>query len=230
MNKIALQHSKFDSQGPVKLFLSYASEDEDIMNAVSQALERLKLLSNSNIKVIYDKKSLEVGAPAPLIRDITEKLLGSDYLVILYTGSLKKSFSWTGTELGIFWGFIRADERDYGSSRRQIIAIYFDERPPVDWGALGIDLAISALDLRLSRDEFKSHVAGLVRDGQHYAALVNTLSAIGAVADARLPSELAQASVSPREWQTYLSARSEEIVANIVPNLWRACMTASRGA
>ena len=219
MNKIALQHSKFDSQGPVKLFLSYASEDEDIMNAVSQALERLKLLSNSNIKVIYDKKSLEVGAPAPLIRDITEKLLGSDYLVILYTGSLKKSFSWTGTELGIFWGFIRADERDYGSSRRQIIAIYFDERPPVDWGALGIDLAISALDLRLSRDEFKSHVAGLVRDGQHYAALVNTLSAIGAVADARLPSELAQASVSPREWQTYLSARSEEIVANIVPNL-----------
>jgi TIR domain len=208
-----------DDQGPVKIFLSYASEDEDIMIAVSQALERLRQLSNSNIRVVYDKKSLEVGAPAPLIRDITEKLLESDYLVILYTGSLKKSFSWTGTELGIFWGFIRADERDYGSSQRQIIAIYFDEKPPVDWGALGIDLEISALNLRLSRGEFKRFVANVIRDGQHYASLVNTLSAIGAAADARLPAQLAQNSVSAREWQTYVSTRSEEIVANIVPDL-----------
>ena len=81
---------------PVKIFLSYASEDEDIMIAVSQTFDRLQQLSNGNIRTIYDKKSLEVGAPVPLIREITDKLLGSDYLVILYTGSLKRSFSWTG--------------------------------------------------------------------------------------------------------------------------------------
>src|ERR1700728_4538263 len=136
-------------KGPVKIFISYASEDEDILMAVSQALDRLERFSHGNIKTIYDKKSFETGAPVPLIRDISDKLFASDYLVLLYTGSLKQSFSWTGTELGIFWGFIRADERARGSSKRQIIAIYFDEKPPVDWGALGINLEISSLDLRL---------------------------------------------------------------------------------
>ena len=118
-NTIAGAQSR-DNQ-PVTIFLSYASEDEDIMTAMSQSLDRLKQLSNGNIRTIYDKKSLEVGAPVPLIREISDKLLGSDYLVLLYTGSLKKSFSWTGTELGIFWGFIRSDERDFGTSRRKIL-------------------------------------------------------------------------------------------------------------
>jgi len=205
---------------PVKIFLSYASEDEDIMIAVSESFDRLKQLSNGNIRTVYDKKSLEVGSPVPLIRDISDKLFRSDYLVILYTGSLKKSFSWTGTELGIFWGFIRADEREYGSSKRQIIVIYFDEKPPVDWGALGINLDISSLDLRLPRDRFKQSVTNAIRDGHHqYDSLVNTLDTIGAAADARLPHQLGENSVSPREWAEYLTRRSGEIAGEIIPDL-----------
>jgi hypothetical protein len=204
---------------PIKIFLSYASEDEDIMIAVSDALDRLKQLSNGYIRPVYDKKSLEVGAPIPLIREISNKLLGSDYLVLLYTGALKKSFSWTGAELGIFWGFITADERDFKSSKRQIIALYFDEKPPTDWGALGIHLEISSLDLRLSRDQFRQSVVDAVRAGHQYDSLVNTLDAIGAAADARLPASLDQRTLSPSEWNQYLTARSADIRDNIVPDL-----------
>lgn len=204
---------------PVRIFISYAGEDEDIMSAVSQSFDRLKGLSNSNIRTIYDKKSLDVGTPVPLLRDISDKLLASDYLVILYTGALKKSFSWTGTELGIFWGFIRADERDYGSSKRQIIAIYFDEKPPVDWGALGLNLDISSLDLRLPRDQYRLSVVNAIANGHHYEQLINAFLAIGAAADDRLPPQLGERSVSPGEWQRYLAARSDAIVNNIVPDL-----------
>ena len=189
------------------------------MIAVSQTFDRLQQLSNGNIRTIYDKKSLEVGAPVPLIREITDKLLGSDYLVILYTGSLKRSFSWTGTELGIFWGFIKTDERDHGSSQRKIIAIYFDEKPPVDWGALGIHLEISSLDLRRDRDEFRQVVAKAVGEAHQYSSLVNTLSEIGAAADARLPDQLGENSVKPGEWLEYLTKRSDEIESHLVPDL-----------
>jgi hypothetical protein len=205
--------------GPVKIFISYAGEDEDIMNAVSHSLERLKGLSNSNIRTIFDKKSLDVGTPVPLLRDISDKLLGSDYLVILYTGALKKSFSWTGTELGIFWGFIRADERDFGISKRQIIAIYFDEKPPVDWGALGLNLDVSSLDLRLPRDQFRFNVVKTIREGNYYTQLINAFLAIGAAADERLPAQLGEQSFSPSQWQEYLAARSNAIKSDIVPDL-----------
>ncbi len=204
---------------PAKIFLSYASEDEDIMIAVTQALDRLRQLSNGYVRVVYDMKSLEVGAPVPLIRDITDKLLGSDYLVILYTGSLKKSFSWTGTELGIFWGFIRADERDYQSSKRKIIAIYFDEKPPVDWGAVGINLGISSSDLQLSRAEFRQKVKRAVPDDHQYNALRNTLENIGGEADRRLPPQLGENSVPHAEWQSYIATRSDAIANQIVPDL-----------
>jgi hypothetical protein len=204
---------------PVTIFLSYASEDEDIMTAMSQSLDRLKQLSNGNIRTIYDKKSLEVGTPVPLIREISDKLLGSDYLVLLYTGSLKKSFSWTGTELGIFWGFIRSDERDFGTSSRKIIAIYFDEKPPVDWGALGINLEISPLDLRMPRDQFKQNVAKAIRGGHKYDTLLNMFVEIGAVADTRLPQQQGINSVPPAEWQKYLTERSVEVTNRILPEL-----------
>jgi hypothetical protein len=188
-----------DNQPVTIIFLSYASEDEDIVTAMSQSLDRLKQLSNGNIRTIYDKKSLEVGAPVPLSREISDKLLGSDYLVLLYTSSLKKSFSWTGTELGIFRGFIRSDERDFGTSRRKIIAIYFDEKPPVDWGALGISLEITSLDLRLPRDQFKQNVAKAIREGHKYDSLLKTFMEIGAAADERLPQQLERNSVLPGE-------------------------------
>jgi hypothetical protein len=204
----------------ITIFLSYASEDEDIMLAVSDAFDSLKQLSSGNILTLYDKKSIEVGSPVPLIRDISDKLYKSDYLVILYTGSLKKSFSWTGTELGIFWGFIRSDEREHEASHRQIVVIYFDERPPVDWGALGLNLEISSLDLRLSRQEFKQKVEDAIRGGhQQYTPLIKTMGAIGRAADAGLHPALGEKGVDPDEWAAYLAKRSDRISGEIVPTL-----------
>ena len=108
---------------PVKIFLSDASEDEDIMIAVSQTFDRLQQLSNGNIRTIYDKKSLK--SALRYLSFVRLQINCSDQIiVILYTGSLKRSFSWTGTELGIFRGFIKTDERDHGSSQRKIIAMY----------------------------------------------------------------------------------------------------------
>jgi hypothetical protein len=202
---------------PVRVFLSYASDDEDIMLAFSRAFDRLRELSNSKIDVTYDKKSFEAGSPVPLIREISDKLYRSDYLVILYTGALKKSFSWTGTELGIFWGFIGADERERGSSNRQIVVVYFDERPPVDWGGLGINLEISPPDLRMRKEEFEQKVRAAIEGGQHqYDTLVNTFVGLGALADARFQS---QSSDSPVQWANYVAKRSTGISGEIVPAL-----------
>ncbi|WP_156928853.1 hypothetical protein [Bradyrhizobium sp. th.b2] len=207
-----------DQLEPVRIFLSYASEDEDIMLAFSQAFDRLRELSNSRIATIYDKKSFEVGSPVPLIKEISGKLYRSDCLLILYTGALKKSFSWTGTELGIFWGFIRADERESGSSTRQIVVVYFDEKPPVDWGGLGINLEISPPDLRRPKDEFEQKVRGAIEGGQHqYDALVNTLVGIGALADLRF--QTSQPSDSPTQWANYVAKRATAISDEIVPSL-----------
>ncbi|EJB08247.1 hypothetical protein Rleg9DRAFT_7284 [Rhizobium leguminosarum bv. trifolii WSM597] len=201
------------------IFLSYASEDEEIMLAVSKSFESLGALSNAYVRTVHDKKSFDPGTPDPLISDIWGKLHDIDYLVILYTGALKKSFSWTGAELGIFWGFIQADQQAKKISKREIIVVYFGEMPPVGWGGLAINLEISSIDLQQPRDVFRHKVARESRQGRQYVLLSNKLQSIGAAADARLPAQLGQCSVTAPEWQTYLTTRSEKIAGSIVPDL-----------
>jgi hypothetical protein len=107
---------KTNLSGPVRIFISYSSEDKEIADKFGAMLERLSELSNGNIRVTQDKKSFEVGEPTPLIREISDKLIDTDYLILIYSGMMRKSISWTGTELGIFWRFIRSDIRDHDRS------------------------------------------------------------------------------------------------------------------
>ncbi|MBY5871902.1 hypothetical protein ACC699_03835 [Rhizobium ruizarguesonis] len=189
------------------------------MLAVSKSFESLGKLSNAYVRTIHDKKSFDPGIPDPLISEIWGKLHDIDYLVILYTGALKKSFSWTGAELGIFWAFIQADQQANKISKREIIVIYFGELPPTGWGGLAINLEISSIDLQLPRDAFRQKVAYETHRGHQYVLLSNKLQSIGAAADGRLPAQLGQNSVTAPEWQTYLTTRSEQIAEPIVPDL-----------
>lgn len=203
---------------PVRVFLSYASEDEDIMIAFSHVFDRMSELSGARISTIYDKKSFDAGLPVPLIREISDKLYRTDYLVILYAGTMKKTYSWPGTELGIFFGFIRADERERGTSDRKIIAVFFDEKPPVDWGGLGLHLEISNADLRLPKEQFKAKVSALIA-GEHnpYENIINTLTSLGGLADERF--DLARSSDSMGQLQKYVAKRVSAISNEIVPDL-----------
>lgn len=208
------------AESNVQVFLSYSSEDDDIMSAFTKVFDRLSELSNAKITTIYDKKSFEPGAPIPLIREISDKLYRSDYLVMLYTGALRKSFNWTGTELGIFWGFIGSDERERGTTKRQIIVVYFDEKPPVDWGGLGIHLEISVAELQLPKDEFEKKVRSTIEAGQdQYQQLVNTLVGLGALADERCKPKVDDSVESRTQRANYVSKRSNAISDEIVPGL-----------
>jgi hypothetical protein len=195
---------------PVRIFISYASEDDSIRNALSDALDELNTKCGGTIASIYDKKSLDAGLPVPLISEISNQLSTSDYFVVIYTGTVKKAFSWTGTELGIFWTLIRTD----GAARqRKIVAVFFDERPPVDWGALGIDLSISQSDLQQSAEEFRKILADRIQKGNQYSILVNTFETIAKDALSRLPDQIAS------NLKIDINAISENIKNTIVPNL-----------
>jgi hypothetical protein len=171
---------------PVKIFFSYASEDDDIRDTLSKAMDRLSTLCGGAISTEYDKKSLEAGSPLPLISDISSKLAESDYLIIIYTGTVKKAFSWTGTELGIFWTLMNSKSRTIGGTTRKIIAIYFDEKPPVDWSALGLDLSISSSDLQISAEAFKEKLNNDLAKTEKYAQLISTFEMVATNAARRL--------------------------------------------
>jgi hypothetical protein len=205
---------------PVRVFLSYAAEDDEIMRAVSESLDALSATSGSNVRTLFDKKSIEVGSQNPIRDEIENKLLSSDYLFILYTGMIKKSHSYTGAEIGFYRGLIRSDEEKGIESQRKIIPIYFGERPPIDSGELGINLQVSASDLRFSHDEYKAAVGHALAHGHRYDELVKLCRSIGSEADERLPEETGKKSYdNPADWQDHLDKRNAAIKDKIIPEL-----------
>lgn len=208
---------------PVRIFLSYASDDEDIVQAFERSFNALNTMTG-NLRTWWDKKSLQVGSSNPLRDEIEENLLLTDYLVILYTGAMKKSHSYTGEELGFFRGLIRADEQKGGKSRRKVIPIYFGERPPVEAGELGINLEISPTRLRMQRSEFQSMVLQAVSDPHNtreYGSVISTYQAIAKEADDRLPPESGESSYPAGQWQDRIERRNELIRNEIIPVLMR---------
>jgi hypothetical protein len=74
----------------VGVFLSYAHEDNDFLQAVYRAFEVIRQHTHQQLEIFYDKKSIDEGEMfSDTIRDA---LRNSDYLIILYTGSYKKLF------------------------------------------------------------------------------------------------------------------------------------------
>ena len=205
-------------RGPLNLFLSYASEDADIVSAFDKAFTTLKMHSEGNIEIFWDKNALSAGSPSRLLDTLTLNLSDCDYLVIIYTGASRTSISYPSTEYGFFLAQIQGDVEKFGASERKIVRVYFDGQPPVQTGQLDVEINITAPEFQQSADDYLKTVKDSLGKNR-YAVLINTLEDIGAMADRRMPAGKRQEDVPSGEWARRIAARTKAISEDIVPEL-----------
>ncbi|RAI41646.1 toll/interleukin-1 receptor domain-containing protein [Rhodoplanes roseus] len=81
----------------VGIFISYASEDQDLAKDVNQELRKL---FPRGIRIFFDRASLDAGSE---FKDAIDAALDtSDILLILFSDQTKPSYSFTGYEAGFF--------------------------------------------------------------------------------------------------------------------------------
>ncbi len=132
---------------PFSVYISYASEDRDIANAVATSFRTA--LNDVGADVQLDTEFLEPGSPWQ--SQLEQKLLQTNVLIILYSGVRKPSHGYTGWEIGYFDRIMRDD-----SAPRKKIALYLDVPPDVTAPEQGIWLGVSKEQLRMSPEQFES--------------------------------------------------------------------------
>jgi hypothetical protein len=207
-----------DPWRPVGIFISYAHEDADIVQAFSKAFRSLNEKTYKHIDVFIDTNSLKSGEIFDL--KIRESLRNSEYLIIIYTGLLKQSHSYTGLELGYFLQLIDADLSRDGQTCRKIISVYFDEGPPEAAAYIeGIDLRIDRDELSQPRSDYVASIAQtLVENGGGNDPLVRLFQEIARMAESRLPPS-ASPNRDPNEADKDRTERFQTILAKIVPDI-----------
>jgi TIR domain len=130
----------------LRVFISYAKEDEKIATAVSEAIRT----SLGTFAEVFVDNALQFGVSFQ--DEIQKRLDETDLLVVIYSAALKPSHSFTGVELGYFIGTM---ERNQQPDRpRKIVPIYFDNPPDVLAGKEGVNIGISKATLELSLEEY----------------------------------------------------------------------------
>lgn len=130
----------------LRVFISYAREDEKIAIA---AVDALRTALGPFADVFIDN-ALQFGLSFQ--EEIKKRLDLTDLLVVIYSGVLKHSHSFTGMELGYFIGVIERDQQSH--HQRRIVPIYLDDPPEILSGYEGIKIGISRATLALSLEEF----------------------------------------------------------------------------
>lgn len=131
----------------LRMFISYASEDLQLANAIANGL-RSSLGESPFAEVNFDRWSLQAGEQFK--KQLAAKLEQSDILIIVYTGTEKHSHSFTGWEVGFFESLImRAPP---GSKR--IIPMYLESPPDPVSGYQGVGLNIPRDLLQLKVEDF----------------------------------------------------------------------------
>jgi hypothetical protein len=130
----------------LRVFISYAKEDEKIAVA---AFEAIRTALGTFADVFIDN-ALQFGVSFQ--DEIRKRLDETDLLVVIYSATLKPSHSFTGMELGYFIGTM---ERNQQPDRpRKIVPIYLDNPPDLLSGNEGINIGISRATLELSLEEY----------------------------------------------------------------------------
>jgi hypothetical protein len=130
----------------LRVFISYAREDEKIAVAVFDAL---RTALGAFADVFFDN-ALHFGLS--FLDEIKKRLDDTDLLVVIDSATLKPLFSWTGIELGYFMGVA---ERNRNSERpRRIVPIYQDTPPDMIAGNEGIKIGISRTTLAMSLEQY----------------------------------------------------------------------------
>jgi hypothetical protein len=118
-----------------RIFISYASEDEKIAIAVSNAVQT----ALGPAAEVFIDSGLHYGLNFQ--EEIKSKLDETDVLIVIYSASLKPSHSFTGMELGYFIGVM--EHKKNADFPRRIVPIYIDKPPDLLASTEGINIGIS---------------------------------------------------------------------------------------
>src|SRR3984885_15203975 len=114
----------------LRVFISYAKEDEKIAVAVFEAIRA----ALGTFADVFIDNALRFGVSFQ--DEIKRRLDDTDLLVVIYSACLKPSHGFTGMELGYF---IAAMERNQQPDRpRKIVPFYMDTPPDIFAGKEGI--------------------------------------------------------------------------------------------
>jgi hypothetical protein len=197
---------------PAGVFISYASEDHDIAQAVYQSLQALGETIFDRIKIFLDSKSIEGGDE--ISADIKTGLRKSDFLIVLYTGLFKRSHGYTGWEVGLFEGLIDDEIARSGQTTRRIIYLYSGDEPPsVGAGILGVCINIDAADLGGNR---VSYVQKSIQTPDNPDALARIFDDIAKRGESRLPPPLSD---DHDELERKRTKRRKLVAESIIPEL-----------
>jgi hypothetical protein len=128
-------------------FISYASEDSEIADAVETMI---KTGMGPSADVFMDE-ALSMGESFE--EEIKEKLARTNVLVVVDSGILKPAFAFPGLELGYFLHIMEKETReDYP---RRVVPIYSGKPPDSVRGQEGIDIGISRETLGMTVEQYK---------------------------------------------------------------------------
>ncbi|MDM0085721.1 toll/interleukin-1 receptor domain-containing protein [Variovorax sp. J31P179] len=121
----------------LNVFTSYAREDQKIAAAISSMLEDV---FGENIFVFYDKESLR---PGESINDtIRDGLRAADTMLVISTGVMRTTHSWTGFELGFFSATHEQKPGETGVRGKVISICTYDDVPPPEENRRYVSLKI----------------------------------------------------------------------------------------
>jgi hypothetical protein len=202
---------KAEARAQLGVFFSYASEDGDIVSQFYRAFQALNETVGQNLRIFFDRYEIRPGDS--IAEDIRNALRASEYLVIFYTGRMKKSHSWTGVELGYFEGLIEESGPD---SKRRVVSIFLDQPPGTTADTQGIHVHVTPAELNLSREEYMASMQAEKRFADH--ALTSFLKEIARKATKLMPAD----GLPPDRLEEALFARNRKIETEIVPSIWMA--------
>ena len=148
----------------LRIFISYASEDVQIAEAIAR--EFTHALGTHHANIHLDRWFLQAGDDFKL--EIEEKLDQTDYLIVVFTGQEKESHGWGGWELGYFTAVMK--QRRHA----KVVPMYLNSPPDTIRGVQGFNIGFSndLLDLppptfkRRNRVGRKEQICGFVADLQ----------------------------------------------------------------
>jgi hypothetical protein len=131
-----------------RIFISYASEDYPIAEAIATCLKLA--LPDLFAEVNLDKWFLQPGLAFK--KQIESKLQKTDVFIIVYTGAEKQSHGFTGWEVGYF------DHVMETTPAHLKIALYLDNPPAISVEEQGIPLGLGRDKLEKTCEEFESQL------------------------------------------------------------------------
>lgn len=201
------------------VFLSYASEDAEIVSRFFEGFTQLNQLV-SNIDIFFDREVIHAGEQ--LTKTITDSLDETEYLIIFLLGTTKKNFGWTGIEVGYFIGRIKLDIERFGKSEREIIPIFLGDLPGLFGDILGISLNLESEDISLTVDEFRLQYRSIGTKLHDFTqTFERVFNSIATLAESRKQIDAMDRRALEEHAQN-IAKRIEMVTDSIVPNIMDA--------